>query len=120
MTLRKTIAGTAVLLHPSGRLDHETAAGFGDAFLAEVRGGGVVVLDLGEVSYVSSVGLRAIMMGAKESKAAGGSLAVVNLQPTVGEIFQISRFHFVVAMFDTARDALAKFAPDAVAHLDPG
>ncbi len=117
MALSKTSIGTATLLSPSGRLDHETSADFETDLVAAVRAGGVVVLDMTDVPYVSSVGLRAIMMGAKESKSAKGVLAVAGLQPIVQEIFQISRFHFVVSIFPTSREALDKLAPDAAAQL---
>jgi anti-anti-sigma regulatory factor len=49
------------------------------------------------------------MLGARECKAASGTLAVSNLQPIVEEIFQISRFHFVTSIFATTEEALAKF-----------
>jgi len=107
MALSKTKNGSATVLGPSGRLDHETCAAFEAELLAEIRLGGVTILDMSDVPYVSSVGLRAIMMGAKESKTAGGKLAVVGLQPVVKEIFEISRFHFVVPIFTTLEDALA-------------
>jgi len=80
------------------------------ALVEEMRLGGVAILDMSDVPYVSSVGLRAIMMGAKESKAAGGKLAVIALQPVVKEIFEISRFHFLVPIFTTLEDATAKLS----------
>jgi anti-anti-sigma factor len=107
MTFKRTIDGATTVLAPSGRLDHETCAAFEAALTAETRAGGVAILDMSDVPYVSSVGLRAIMMGAKESKAAGGKLAVVGLQPVVKEIFEISRFHFVVPIFASLEDAVA-------------
>ena len=117
MALSKTNIGSAILLRPSGRLDHETSAEFEKDLVEAVRSCLVAVLDMSEVPYVSSVGLRAIMMAAKESKATKGSMAVAGLQPVVEEIFQISRFHFVVSIFPTVRDALTKLSPDDVNHL---
>ena len=114
----KSMAGSASLLQPSGRLDHGSGASFEAELLQAVRGGGVVVLDMSEVPYVSSIGLRALMIGAKEAKASQGVLAVAQLQPIVQEIFQISRFHFVMPIFDSVRDALAKLAPDALTQFD--
>ena len=110
MALSKTINGATTVLAPVGRLDHETCTAFEAALVSEVRAGGIVLLDMSDVPYVSSVGLRAIMMGAKESKAAGGKLAVAALQPVVKEIFEISRFHFVVPIFTTLEEATAKLS----------
>ena len=47
------------------------------------------------------------MIGAKESKASGGKLAVAELCPVVQEVFQISRFDKVIQTFDTVDDATA-------------
>jgi hypothetical protein len=57
--------------------------------------------------YISSAGLRALMMGSKQAKAVNGRLAVAALGPVVKEIFEISRFSLVVQVFDTSTEALA-------------
>jgi anti-anti-sigma factor len=98
------------VLAPSGRLDHETCAAFEAALIEEMRLGGVAILDMSDIPYVSSVGLRAIMMGSNEGKTAGGKLAATGLQPLVKEIFEISRFHVIVPIFATLGDAVATLA----------
>ena len=101
----------AVVLRPSGRIDNDTSASFQTRLLAAIGAAPVtVVVDLGGVDYISSAGLRALMMGAKQSKGANGRLAVAGLQPLVKEIFAISRFKHVVQVFETPNDALAAFA----------
>ena len=45
-------------------------------------------------------------------------LAVAALQPVVKEIFEISRFNFVVKSFATAREAIAWMSPDDAAAWD--
>ena len=109
--ISKTQVGTATVLHPSGRLDHASAAAFESDLLSELHSSAGLVIDLSDVPYVSSVGLRVLMLGAKECKAANRTLAVSNLQPIVQEIFQISRFHFVTPIFATTEEALAKLNP---------
>ena len=69
--------------------------------------GASVLVDFSAVEYISSAGLRALMMGSKQSKATNGRLAVAALAPVVKEIFEISRFSLVVQVFDTTADALA-------------
>jgi anti-anti-sigma factor len=81
------------------------------------------VVDMAGVAYISSVGLRALMMAAKQTKVSGGKLAVAALQPVVKEIFEISRFNFVVKSFATPREAIVWMSPadaaawDAAQHL---
>jgi len=76
------------------------------------------VIDLAGVEYISSVGLRVLMLASKQAKAQGGSLAVADLQPVVREIFEISRFNLVLEVFPTLREALAKLSPAALAAFE--
>lgn len=46
MGISKTQVGTATVLHPSGRLDHASAAAFEADLMSELRDGAVVVIDL--------------------------------------------------------------------------
>jgi anti-anti-sigma factor len=112
----------AVVLYPVGRIDHATAEGFKAAlvpYLARCTAGGDrVVLDLSGVEYISSVGLRVLMLASKQVKAQGGSLAVCGLGPVVREIFEISRFTLVLDVFSALREALARLSEPALAAFD--
>ncbi len=110
---------SAIVLHPDGRLDQDTAAAFQERLLLAVGGGGeAVIVDFSKIPYVSSVGLRAIMIAAKQGKTDGISLAVTGLTPTVNEIFEISRFNFVVDIHEKLRDAVAAVSDDASKAFD--
>jgi anti-anti-sigma factor len=80
-----------------------------------VRG---IVIDLADVDYISSVGLRVLMVAAKAMRARKASIAVASLQPVVAEIFEISRFHHVVDVRGSVRDAIAAVSPEALAAYD--
>ena len=99
--------GDILILSPTGRIDNDTSPDFQTRLLTALTPGAAVLVDLSGVAYVSSAGLRALMMGSKQSKAANGRLAVAGLGPVVKEIFEISRFSLVVQVFDTPPDALA-------------
>jgi anti-anti-sigma factor len=114
----------AVVLYPVGRIDHATADGLKAAltpYLASCAAGrDRLVLDLSGVEYISSVGLRVLMLASKQVKAQGGSLAVCGLGPVVREIFEISRFNLVLDVFPALREALARLSPPALAAFDAG
>lgn len=100
--------GDILILSPAGRIDNDTSPNFQTRLLAALTPPTAAVLvDFSEVEYISSAGLRALMMGSKQSKASKGRLAVAALGPVVKEIFEISRFSLVVEVFDTPADALA-------------
>jgi anti-anti-sigma factor len=119
MQLTNRRIGNAVVLAASGRIDHASADGFRDAlqpYLAQCKADGdVVLLDFSGVEYISSVGLRVLMLAAKQAKRQQGAVAVAALRPVVREIFEISKFTLVIPCFAGVRDALTALAPAALA-----
>lgn len=112
----------ALVLTPAGRIDNSTTDALRadlNAYLAACRNGGDrLVLDFAGVDYISSVGLRVLMLAAKKAREQDGTIVVAALQPVVREIFEISRFNLVFQCFGTVREALAKVSPGALAAYD--
>ncbi|MFI4987597.1 MAG: STAS domain-containing protein [Alphaproteobacteria bacterium] len=107
MEIAERRQGSVLVLSPVGRIDNDTSPVFQSTLLADVAvPGAAVLVDLAKVEYMSSAGLRALMMGARQSKASQGRLAVAGLQPVVKEIFAISRFSYVVQVFETPGEAM--------------
>jgi len=107
---------------PIGRIDHAGAAVLEQALaplLAQAgTGRGAIVLDVSGVDYVSSVGLRVLMIAAKKMRAREAKIGVAALQPVVQEIFDISRFDHVVDIYPSVRDALQAMSAPALAAFD--
>jgi anti-anti-sigma factor len=105
--------GNALVLAASGRIDHSSAEDFKTAlqpYLERCKAGAdVIVLDLSGVEYISSVGLRVLMLAAKQARSQGGAISVAALQPVVKEIFEISKFNLVIPCYPGVRDALAAY-----------
>lgn len=99
------------VVRPHGRIDLDHANEFGEGlapFLARTSADGApLVLDLSRVPYISSVGLRVLMLASRQVKAQQGRLAVAALTPMVAEVFHISRFDMILRVFDTVADAVA-------------
>ena len=90
------------------RIDFETCEAFGVQLAAALGEDATetVVIDLSAVEFMSSVGLRELVVASKKSKAAGGTIVITGLQPLVREVFTISRFDLLFPLYDTTRDAL--------------
>lgn len=111
MELSASQEGAIRILTVRGRLDHAHAKAFEDA-LAEHLGqctpnGCPVVLDFASVAYISSVGLRVLLLAAKQVKSQNGRIAIAALTPVVTEVFQVSHFNLVLKVFATVVDAVA-------------
>ena len=111
-----------IVLRPAGRIDHASAEDFKNAlepFLERCTAGGDrLVLDCSRLEYISSAGLRVLVLARKQAKAQGGTLVVADLQPIVKEIFEISRFTLVFEVFASVREALASVSPPALSALE--
>ncbi len=111
MELTSRRAANAIILMPAGRIDQDHADGFKQSlepFLGECKAGNSpVILDFSAVSYISSVGLRVLMLAARQVKAQGGQLVIAALTPIVNEVFEISRFNLVYKVFPDVAAALA-------------
>ncbi len=108
-----------LVVTPSGRIDHRSAADLETTLLPLLSSAaerkGAVVLDFSGVEYISSVGLRVLMIAAKQMRAAQARLGVAELQSVVAEIFTISRFDKVLAVSPTLEAALAQSSDAALA-----
>jgi anti-anti-sigma factor len=121
MDLNQKGVGDAMLTMASGRIDLSNADDFTTALSAALtRSKTALILDLSKVDYISSAGLRSLMITLKASKAENKGFGVAALQPMLAEIFSIARLNQVVPIFQTTREAVAKLAPDALAQFDAG
>jgi anti-sigma B factor antagonist/stage II sporulation protein AA (anti-sigma F factor antagonist) len=118
MELLSARHGDALVVSPRGRIDHASAEAFKTALaphLAESGPDRPLVLDLGAVDYIASIGLRVLMLAARQARAQGGTIVVAALQPLVREIFEISKFTLVFPCFPDVAAALVASAPPPAA-----
>ena len=111
LELKQSRLGDVVVIAVSGRVDHANAEQFRvdlwPHVVGCVGGGDRMVLDLAGLEYISSAGLRVLMLASRQIKGHDGTLLLCGLQPIVREIFQISRF-----------DVVFRVVPDRQAALD--
>ncbi|MFC1862807.1 STAS domain-containing protein [Thermodesulfobacteriota bacterium] len=106
------------LIRIEGRIDHKTAKDFEDELklhLDECGKGAYkkILMDLGGVDFMTSAGLRVLMIAVKICDCKDGEISVAALQPMIKEIFKISRFDSVLNVFQTVELALEKISPAA-------
>lgn len=108
MDIRITEEGKVCVMALSGRMDATTVNQFDEAYRALVaEGKKCVLVDMGELAYISSAGLRSILTFVKLLKSSGGTLVFCALQPMVSEVFRISGFSSMLAVHKTSNEALS-------------
>ena len=107
MKIGERTEGTAVILSPSGRLDVAGAPAVEEKIAAAAAPGpGRVVLDCSGVGYISSAGLRAMLLGARACLQHGCELAIAALTPECRSILDATGLLMVLDCHDTVEAAL--------------
>lgn len=94
----------------SGRVDSNTAPTFEEALKSVIEGGQRnVILELGDVEFMSSAGLRAMVSALKACKSGGGKLVVASPSNRVAEVMQLAGLTSLFTVFDDVTTAVGSF-----------
>jgi anti-anti-sigma factor len=109
MTLQQETRGDITIFKPSGRLDSASSAGLEQAVLDRLQAGGKrLVFDLSGVDYISSAGLRVILLAGKKLQPVQGALVLCGLRDEVRGVFEMSGFLGLFATTPDLDQALAQ------------
>ncbi|MBI3785315.1 MAG: STAS domain-containing protein [Deltaproteobacteria bacterium] len=107
MEISETRSGRTLVLLPNGRIDAATAPLFHQRLLRSVDDGETsVLLDLMQLDYISSAGLRSLLTAAKRLQAGDGRFAVCSLSHNVREVFEVSGFDTIIEIHPDRAAAL--------------
>lgn len=114
MDLSHRIENDIVIVSVTGKLDTTTSASFDtylrDAASAEVKH---CILAFDKLDYISSAGLRSVLMAAKLFGAKKGKVVLSGLSGAVKDVFSLSGFDRVVPLCENESAALALIQPGA-------
>jgi anti-anti-sigma factor len=100
-----------LILGLAGRLDAPSAKVLEDKVLAVIDGGeSRFVIDLSQLDYVSSAGLRVFLLASKRLNPSGGKVALCALQEPVKQVFDIVGFYSILSISDSTDAALKSLA----------
>jgi anti-sigma B factor antagonist len=113
MNIQLETVGRTTLVIPQGRLDFGAAPDFErrlQAVLAAAAGTtpSAVIVDCGALEYVSSAGLRVFLIALRTAQRAGISFGLCALTPAVREVFDLSGFSRIIAVYTDRPSALAQ------------
>lgn len=98
------------LIEVSGRVDSMTANQMGSALGTQISDGRVrLVLDLSDVDYMSSAGLREIVTALKSVKRASGDLRIAQPSDRVREVLAMSGLDTIFRIYETQAEAVESY-----------
>ncbi len=99
-----------VILSLSGKLDATTAKTFEDKILAVINSGAQrLAVDLSQLDYVSSSGLRVFLLAAKQLQGTQGKIVLCALKDHVRQVFDLVGFSSVLSIYGSRDEAIRGF-----------
>ena len=92
MTINTKREGSQVTLSIEGRVDTNTSPQLQSKILEAFRSAKEVVLDFQKVPYISSAGLRALLIGQKTAASKRASMVLINVSPGVMQVLETVGF----------------------------
>lgn len=99
-------SGDFSIISPVGKLDVTGQKQLESRLLAMIEeGNNKIVIDCAHLTYVSSSGLRVLLIALKKANASGGTLRLSSIHDNVREIMIIAGFSSIFNIFDTPEEA---------------
>ena len=98
MTIDKTQENGKLILALHGRLDTITSPRLQEALIPALDEAKEVLLDFSNVAYISSAGLRVLLVGQKTANAKGASLSVSGVSEEVMEVLDMTGFSDILTI----------------------
>ena len=97
LNINKTIDNDQAVLTLEGRLDTITAPQLEDAIKSEISGLTQLTLDFDQLEYISSAGLRVMLM-AQKIMDKQGKMTIVDANDDILEIFEVTGFSEILTI----------------------
>ncbi len=101
-------ASGATIAKAVGRVDSTNARAFDDALETIIdESSQAVIVDLEALSYISSAGLRVILLAAKSLQKLDREFMICSLSDSIKELFEVSGFDKIITIHTSRAEALA-------------
>ena len=110
MEITEDKRGEILILKLKGRLDSLTSNKLEERFLALLdKEEKKVIVDFSQLDYISSSGLRVLLLSAKRLRGSNGKILLSSLKEHIKEIFEIAGFSSIFNIFQSQEDAINGF-----------
>lgn len=100
--------GRVIILSLVGRLDANTSKDLEGKLLAFLEADNrLFIMDFAQLEYISSAGLRVLLMAAKKLKPLDGTIALTSVKDHIKEIFEITGFLSLFKTFTRKDEAIS-------------
>ena len=97
LNINKKKEGSKLTVAVEGRLDTTTAPELEASLKEDIEGGEELVIDLANLEYISSAGLR-VLLAAQKIMMKQGKMVVTNPNDVISEIFEVTGFRDILTI----------------------
>ncbi len=110
LTVSDKIQDNKLVIYCEGRIDSTNANIFEEKLAAVIgEDKNKFIIDFEKIAFVSSAGLRVLLIAAKKVKPTGGAVILTGLSAEIQEVFDISGFTAIFSIYKTVEEALASY-----------
>ena len=104
-------SGNATIVSLEGRMDASSSPS-AEAVLFRLIQSGTrqIVVDMSQLDYISSAGLRVMLASLKKLRDDGGRLVLAGLKPQIQNVFEIAGFQRIFTIYSTTEEAVSSFS----------
>ena len=106
----KMLPGDITVVSLKGELNYNTSEEARESMMSVVENNRNVVIDMEDCTYVSSSGLRVLLLLGKRSRQLGENIALVNLNEEVRDVMEMTGFGTIFNCYDNLDTAAAAMA----------
>jgi len=108
MEIKEDKVDGQVVVSLTGRIDSTAAVEFEEKLIEIIdAGNNSMIFDFQNIQFISSAGLRVLLLVAKKVKPYGGKILLCNLSKDVREVFDISGFSSIFEIHDSISEAVS-------------
>jgi anti-sigma B factor antagonist len=97
MEINKSLENGKLTISVSGRIDTKTAPELESCITSSLEGVNALIMDMKDVEYISSAGLRVLLI-AQKAMNKQGDMKVTNVNEDIMEIFEVTGFSDILTI----------------------
>jgi len=106
MDINTSVVGNIVVISLDGNFDGQTAEHVQEQLMSYITPNSSIVIDMSKCPYVSSAGLRVLLMAAKQLSKINGTGVFVGLSEEIRDVMEMTGFSNIFESFNSINDAI--------------
>ncbi|MDR1982417.1 MAG: STAS domain-containing protein [Holosporaceae bacterium] len=110
MEIKTSTEEGITIITPVGRVDTSTAKAFEDGVMEAINSNSKIAIRFSDIDYISSAGLRVVLMAGKKLTASKGTLVLIDMPEKIFAVFKMSGFDKILKISSSFEESKSFFS----------